>query len=262
MSGWSRSRSQSRLSSWGQAQDLMTLSNELDQRRKELRLERKPSRSLDPHYIAQRQAQRARSREAQARLSTMGILTPSLLPNPNPNPNPNTQTQTQPTPSSNPTPIRSSSTPHALDPKLQAQAHEILQLRTQLNQLRSERDELKDRLKASNQKSSSDLQSFEIERRLMIQLIKNLKAEVEEGWNRVIRLRETYQGLVVSLYIPALMTTSLNPFPDTFACFLLGGGDTLLCPRSCSFNQLHPTPNIHSHGLVTQPDIPSSLSKP
>lgn len=260
MSGWSRSRSQSRLSSWGQAQDLMTLSNELDQRRKELRLERKPSRSLDPHYIAQRQAQRARSREAQARLSTMGILTPSLLPNPNPNPN--TQTQTQPTPSSNPTPIRSSSTPHALDPKLQAQAHEILQLRTQLNQLRSERDELKDRLKASNQKSSSDLQSFEIERRLMIQLIKNLKAEVEEGWNRVIRLRETYQGLVVSLYIPALMTTSLNPFPDTFACFLLGGGDTLLCPRSCSFNQLHPTPNIHSHGLVTQPDIPSSLSKP
>ncbi|KAH9812059.1 hypothetical protein DFH28DRAFT_899841 [Melampsora americana] len=180
MAGWSRSRSQSNIFAWAQAQDIMTVESEINRSRKEIQaLSRKPSLSHDPHYLTRRQAERFHAQDAQNRLASLGLLAPTL----------HKSIISRPKSSSavNPLPKSSPSTPSP-------EQREIAQLRDELSQLKRDHAQLQDRMSASVRKAELEQKKHDTEKQLMITMIKRLKLEVEEGWNRLIRLKQTYEG--------------------------------------------------------------------
>lgn len=211
MAGWSRSRSQSKLFAWAQAQDMMTVESEIDRSRKELQtLNRKPSLSNDPRYVARRQAERVHAQDAQSRLASLGLVAPAI----------HKSIISRPKSSSSVKPMTKSS-PSTPSPE----QREIVQLRDELAKLKHDHAQLQDRMSASVRKAEAEQQKHETEKKFMITMIKKLKMEVEEGWNRLIRLKESYEGRGIPQAIQGYQTYSREeiyehiPRPSTRVSF-------------------------------------------
>ncbi|EGG10940.1 uncharacterized protein MELLADRAFT_102742 [Melampsora larici-populina 98AG31] len=180
MAGWSRSRSQSKLFAWAQAQDMMTVESEIDRSRKEIQtLNRKPSLSNDPHYVARRQAERVHAQDAQKRLASLGLVTPAI----------HNSFISRPK-SSSAVKSMSKSSPSTPSPE----QREIVQLRDELARLKHDHAQLQDRMSSSVRKAEAEQKKHDTEKKFMITMIKKLKMEVEEGWDRLIRLKESYEA--------------------------------------------------------------------
>jgi len=178
MPGWSRQRSESKLAAWAKSQDIATVERELERTEKDIR--RAGSLSLNPEYVMKRQQERARARDATGRLSTIGLrldLGPFLFDQPPPPP---------------PTPVSTSKLPI----KSNDEQREILHLRNELSKLKTREGELEKALLISERKRDEERKAHERERKIMVSSIRKLKAEVEDGWIRMIRLREKYEGPV------------------------------------------------------------------
>ncbi|PLW07178.1 hypothetical protein PCANC_02255 [Puccinia coronata f. sp. avenae] len=178
MPGWSRQRSESKLAAWAKSQDIATVERELERTEKDIR--RAGSVSLNPEYVLKRQQERARARDATGRLSTIGLrldLGPFMFDQPPPPP---------------PTPVSSSKVPIQTN----NDQREILHLRNELSKLKTREGELEKALLISERKRDEERKSHERERKIMISTIRKLKGEVEDGWSRMIRLREKYEGPV------------------------------------------------------------------
>ncbi|KAG0140148.1 hypothetical protein CROQUDRAFT_665588 [Cronartium quercuum f. sp. fusiforme G11] len=75
---------------------------------------------------------------------------------------------------------------------------EIIKLRTQINSLKFENNSLKDQLNHEMQNSKNLERDYQIERKKLLSIIKHLKDEVEEVWDKIIRLKESYEGFGAS----------------------------------------------------------------
>ncbi|KAA1100101.1 hypothetical protein PGT21_029516 [Puccinia graminis f. sp. tritici] len=179
MPGWSRQRSDSKLAAWAKSQDIATVERELERTEKDIR--RVGSVSLNPEYVFKRQQERARARDATTRLSTLGLrldLGPFMFDHPPPPP------PTTPVPSSRAPSIKQ----NANDQR------ELLHLRNELSKLKARENELVNALASSERKRDEERKAHERERKIMLSSIRKLKIEVEEGWSRMIRLKEKYEG--------------------------------------------------------------------
>ncbi|KAI9610484.1 hypothetical protein H4Q26_006624 [Puccinia striiformis f. sp. tritici PST-130] len=159
MPGWSRQRADSKLAAWAKSQDLATVERELERTEKDIR--RSGSVSLNPEYVLKRQQERARARDATGRLSSIGLrleLGPFMFDHP------------PPLPSSTPSKgVAGSIKSQNIDQR------EIIHLRNELSKLKTRERDLEAALITSERKRDEN-------------------AEVEEGWSRLIRLREKYEG--------------------------------------------------------------------
>ncbi|CAH7672658.1 expressed protein, partial [Phakopsora pachyrhizi] len=184
---WSREKSDRKLSLWAKKQDFATVEKELANTAKDLR--RNGSVSLDPDYIVKRQAERERARDAAHRLSSIGLriqLDPLVVQQPPP-----------PSPPSLPPPKPSRSVKKV--PPITNEDNVLMRsLHAEVERLRARGHELESALTESETRREEERKIHEREKKLMLTTIKKLKAEVDEGWNRIIRLRECYGGIDLS----------------------------------------------------------------
>ncbi|KAI7945138.1 hypothetical protein MJO28_010833 [Puccinia striiformis f. sp. tritici] len=178
MPGWSRQRADSKLAAWAKSQDLATVERELERTEKDIR--RSGSVSLNPEYVLKRQQERARARDATGRLSSIGLrleLGPFMFDHP------------PPLPSSTPSKgVAGSIKSQNIDQR------EIIHLRNELSKLKTRERDLEAALITSERKRDEERKAHERERKLLVHTVRKFKAEVEEGWSRLIRLREKYEG--------------------------------------------------------------------
>ncbi|OAV97756.1 hypothetical protein PTTG_25953 [Puccinia triticina 1-1 BBBD Race 1] len=177
MPGWSRQRSDSKLAAWAKSQDIATVERELERTEKDIR--RAGSVSLNPEYVLKRQQERARARDATGRLSSIGLrldLGPFLF-DPHPKPPP-----PEPEPVPSPKPKQTGS-----------EQREIVHLRAELAKLTAREAELQAALACSERKRDEERLAHERDRKTMLSTIRKLKGEVEDGWSRMIRLKEKYE---------------------------------------------------------------------
>lgn len=160
----------------------------MNQTRKEIRpLDRNSSLAVDLHCMAPRQAERALAMDARSRHANFGV---ALAADPHSIPRPKSSTGLQVRP-------HRSSLASALS-TASPEYREIIQLRNELTQLRFEHKQLQELMSKRIRIAEADQKKHDAEKKILVAMIRNLKDEVEGGWKRISRLKESYEGPAVS----------------------------------------------------------------
>ncbi|MBW0503676.1 hypothetical protein O181_043391 [Austropuccinia psidii MF-1] len=265
MPGWSRQEANRKLADWAKSQDLATVNREIDKTHQDLR--KFNNKSLDYHYISKRQQERSRALDASNRLSSLGIhlnLEPSInqiFSNHQSNllkSNSNLQSN------------QSNQSDHLNHSNHHHQQHqqqlEIINLKNQLILSKNYQDDLKSNLENLKFQRDQERKSFDRERKLLLITIKKLQSEVDEGWNRIIKLRNLYeksnQISENSQYHPIYESDQSLEFTyrPKSSSNLSNWDNQNFLSKKLSFNNLKNSSNYQNHQRVASFDLPSTHS--